>query len=79
MTTSLRMGLLVAPTLHVVLAELLHGGGAGVFITAINGEGNRLAGLDAQAHDGHQLFCFGGFAVSLGNGDGAVHCLGSFR
>ena len=61
--------------LQIVLEELLYDGGVGILGPALYGDGDGVALLDAQAHQGHQLRACGGFAVCLGNGDGAVQGL----
>ena len=58
--------------LKIILKELLQSGGVGLLVPALNGDGDGLALLDPQAHQGHQFGAHAGFAVGLGDGNGAV-------
>ena len=61
--------------LQIVLEKLLQAGGVGLLAAALQGDGDSLPLLDAQAHQGHQLGAPGGLAVGFGDGDGAVQGL----
>ena len=56
--------------------ELLHGGGSGVLVSALDADGNGIAALDAHAHQCHQAGGVNGFAVLVDDGDGALMGLG---
>ena len=65
--------------LQIFFEELLNGGAVGLLIAALHRDSDGLTGLDAHAHEGHELGGRGGLAaVSLGNSDGAVQALGGF-
>ena len=63
----------------IFFEEQLNGGAVGLLIAALHRDSDGLTGLDAHAHEGHELGGRGGLAaVSLGNSDGAVQALGGF-
>ena len=62
----------------MLVEELLHGGGGGLLVGALNLDGDGVAALDAHAHQSHQAGGVNGLAVLVHDGDGALAGLGLF-